>query len=175
MSRLVSTAALLLALTAVNYGQGLVGDNTPTATNQNVILITTIGGFLTLIATQIFAIWRESRNRKWDLADREAARREVRQHAETQRLETIQTAIDLAKVSNINRQHLVDHIEQNTAITKEAKKTAEAAYIAANNFNERLESLRKQLTDKAEQVDHIESVGVDTNQKVTDIKNKKEL
>lgn len=148
-----------------------VGD-APTAGNQWAILVTTVTGFFTLIATQMFALWRESRNRKWDLEDRAAARKEMRHHADTQRLETVQTALDLAKVSAYNKQQLEGHIVRNTEITIAAAEKADAAYKAANNFNEKLEELRRQLTSKAHQVDNIEETTSDTQQKVTEIKEK---
>lgn len=169
MAELVLTIAFALALSVTTATQGHDG-NPPTAENQTTILITTIAGFASLIATQVFALINESRKRKWDLADREAARREVRQHAETQRLETIQTAIDLAKVSNVNRQQLLTRIEHNTNLTQEAKQSAEAAYTAANNFNEKIETLKRQLASKSDTIDHIDEVSVDTNVKVTKLK-----
>lgn len=121
----------------------------PSATNQFAILVTTIAGFASLLATQLFQFYRENRNRKWDLQDRAAARKEVRDHAETQRLETMQTAIELARVSNINRDHLLGAIQANTQITADGAAKAEAAYSVANNFNTKLEALQKELVSMA--------------------------
>jgi hypothetical protein len=171
---MIGTVAFAFALTAAQALAQQAGAplDPPTGSNQSTILITTIAGFATLIATQTFALWRESRNRKWDLEDRMAARREMRAHAETQRLETIQTAIDLAKVSNINRQQLTDHISRNTEITQAAKDQAAAAYQVANNFNEKLENLRKQLAGAGGQLGTIEEASTDTNTKVTELRDK---
>lgn len=174
---LIGTFSLALALAVASAaGQVTPGQNPaidpPTGSNQSTILITTVAGFATLIATQIFALWRESRNRKWDLEDRAAARRETRTHAETQRLETIQTAIDLAKVSNINRHQLMQELKRNTDITVEAKEVAAAAHVAANNFNEKIEAMRKQLQGAGGTLGHIEEASTDTNEKVTELKEK---
>lgn len=125
------------------------GGSAPTASTQFAILVTTIAGVVSMLATQFFSMYRESRNRKWDLHDRSAARVEMRQHAETQRLETMQTAIELARVSTINRDHLLGAIKENTKITTEGASQAQAAYSAANNFNSKFEALQKQLQEMA--------------------------
>lgn len=168
MSRLTSAFTFMLALLIAYEGQTM--PDAATESNQSTILITTIAGFASLIATHIFSMWREHRNRRWDLQDREAARREMRQHAETQRIETIQTAVDLAKASHIASQRVLDRIDANTTITQAAKETAEAAYVAANSFNAHLDTLRSQLTQRADIINHIDEVGTDTNKKVDDIK-----
>lgn len=125
------------------------GNAAPTASNQFAILVSTIAGIASLLATQWFQIYRENRNRRWDLQDRAAARAEMRRHAETQRLETMQTAVELAKVSNINRDHLLGAIGENTRITSEGASKAQAAYSVANDFNEKFESLHKELQSMA--------------------------
>jgi hypothetical protein len=179
MTRLTmaGTAVFAVALAAAHVlaqqaAGGAAPVDPPTGSNQSTILITTMAGLATLFFTQAFALWRESRNRKWDLEDRMAARREMRAHAETQRLETIQTAIDLAKVSNINRQQLTEHLTRNTEITQAAKDQAAAAYQAADNFNEKLETLRKQLAGAGGTLGTIEEASTDTNAKVTELRDK---
>jgi hypothetical protein len=162
MTRTARICCVLLAcaLFAVSVGAGVVaqqqateisgaGGTQPTASNQFAILVTTIAGFASLLATHFFQMYRENRTRKWDLADRTAARLEMRQHAETQRLETIQTAIELARVSNINREHLLGAIDKNTKITSEAAGKAEAAYTVATDFQSKIESLHRELIEAA--------------------------
>jgi hypothetical protein len=113
------------------------------------LMITTVAGFASLLATHLFQFYRENRNRRWDLEDREASRQEMRKTAETQRVETIQTAIELARVSNINREHVLGAISKNTEITSEASAKAEAASVVvastATNFNDKLEALHSEL------------------------------
>lgn len=121
------------------------GLNAPTASTQFAILITTIAGVISMLATQIFAMFRESRNRKWDLQDRAAARAEMRENTRLLRLENMQTATELARVSMINSEHLLDVIKENTDITSRGASQAEAAYSEANNFNKKLEELHRQL------------------------------
>lgn len=135
----------------------------PTASNQFAILVTTIAGFASLLATQFFQMYRENRTRKWDLQDREQARAEMRRHAETQRLDTMQAAIELARVSNINRDHLMGAIKENTQITSEGTSKAEAAYLVASgvatDFSAKFEALHKELQSMALQPDKKEQGG----------------
>lgn len=128
---------------------GGAGVDVPSASTQFAILMTTIAGVVSMLATQFFAMYREGRNRKWDLQDRQQARAEMRMHAETQRLETMQTAIELARVSSINKEHLLGAIKENTLITTESATKAQAAYSAANDFNAKLEALQRQLQGMA--------------------------
>lgn len=140
-------AGVIAAQTDPSAGVGTA--SAPTASNQFAILVTTVAGFASLLATQFFAMYRENRNRKWDLQDRTQARAEMRAHAEVQREETLRTAIELAKVSNINRDHLLGAIEKNTSLTAKSAEQAEAAYSVANNFNEKLETLHSELQSMA--------------------------
>ncbi len=114
----------------------------PTGQGQAAILITTIAGFASLLATQLFQFYRENRNRRWDLEDRMKARAEIKKASEVQRLETIQTAIDVVRVSNINSSKLLGAIDKNTEISTDAGSKAEAAYNAANSFDARMEALQ---------------------------------
>lgn len=168
LPRLVATAVVVYAWFASVAAQS--PDASGVAVNQQTIWITSLIGFLSLLATQIFALWRESRNRKWDMEDRAAARAQSQKNAEAQRLETITTAIELARVATSHREQIVKEISHNTEITKSVGAKADAAYEAANNFNERLDKLRKVLASKSEQIDNIEEISGDTNQKVTDLK-----
>ncbi len=138
--------------------------------SDRTIWITSLIGFLSLMATQIFSLWRESRNRKWDLEDRAAARAQMQKNAELQRIETIQTAIDLARVTKLHGEEIVKEISRNTEITQSVGEKADAAYVAANNFNERLERLRKELASKGTQIDTIEEVTGETNDTVKELK-----
>jgi uncharacterized protein involved in exopolysaccharide biosynthesis len=153
--------ALICGLFAVSVCAGVLASQQaaadpaaaqPTASNQFAILVTTIAGFASLLATHLFQFYREGRNRRWDLQDRMSARQEMRNHAETQRVETLKTAIELARVSNINREHLLGAIKENTELTSEAGAKAEAAYTSANNFNEKLESLHRELAGLAKKL-----------------------
>lgn len=117
----------------------------PSASTQVAILITTVAGVVSMLATQFFAMYRESRNRKWDLQDRTAARAEMRENNRTLRLENMQTATELARVSMINSGHLLEAIKENTEITHGGASKAEAAYSEANTFNAKLEALHREL------------------------------
>jgi hypothetical protein len=121
------------------------GSAAPSASTQFAILLTTIAGMVSMLATQFFAMYRENRNRKWDLQDRETARAEMRENNRTLQIQNMQTATELARVSMINSGHLLDAIKENTEITTGGASKAEAAYSEANNFNKKLEALQLQL------------------------------
>ena len=147
---LMIVGPLLLSLSAAQQAQpsgtsSVDMPNMPTGSSQTYILITTIAGFASLLATHYFQMSREKRQREWDLQDRAQAREELRKHAETQRVETLQTAVELARISTINRQTLKKAIDDNTRITEEIGKRADEAYAAGNNFNAKLEDLQLQL------------------------------
>jgi hypothetical protein len=135
--------------------------------NQSYMIWTTVIGFLSLLATQIFGILRERRTRQWDLEDRASARLDAKMQAEAQRIETIQTAVQLAKVTQQGHAVIKREIEENTEITKQTAQKADAAYEAGNNFNVKLEELKRELFGKNEQIDHIETVTEDIQGKVT--------
>ena len=170
MRLIVMTVAFAFVMGVTTISQEQSGQAIGTASNQATLLTTTIIGFLSLLATQGFAMWRESRNRKWDQQDRQAAREELLQRSERQRLEVIDTAVQLAKVSNANRAHMSAEINRNTTLTEEVGTKADAAYHAANDFTNRLETLRRELLEARGQLEHVEDVSVDTNVTVKEIK-----
>lgn len=149
----------------------LMQSNTVTAqtssdSNSEGLWVTAIAGILTLLATNFFQIYRESRNRKWDIADRQEQRRREAIRAQAQHNSTIQTAFELAKVATRNRDDVIAKVDENTALTAEAVKAAGAAYEAGNSFNAKLEALTR---DYLERAGRIEETGSDTNVKVTSI------
>lgn len=152
----------------------------PTSTDQKTIWVTSIIGFLSLLATQLFAIWRQNqetkaaeRRRQWDLEDRERARNDLRQQYEAQRKETISTASEIARIHLQNTRRIVEEISKNTEITEAVGRKADAAYSAGNDFNRRMEEMRQQLFAKGTQIDTIEDVSKDTNEKVTELQESK--
>jgi seryl-tRNA synthetase len=86
-------------LTATDY-------TVPAVIGQIIILLTTIAGFL-------YTIYRENRNRRWDLQDRELARKELSQKLENQQEQVA------AKVV-VDHKKLIDKIDENTKITTDA-------------------------------------------------------
>lgn len=180
------TFAVMFALAVASASQDQSGE--ATASNQTTILITTIVGFLSLLATQGFTMWRErqaekarERQREWDLQDRASAREELRRRAEetkdevrrsseAQRMETIATAVQLARAAKRQNAELTDKLDRNTELTQMVGAKADAAYEVGNNFSQRLKELRDELSGKRAQIDHIEQVSEDTNEKVTELK-----
>jgi len=90
----------------------------------NFILITTIAGIVTTILTTFVSIYRENRNRKWDLEDRRTARDE-------QRNLIVENTAEQTKV-------LSTMIDENTELSKKA-------FTEANNFNNKLIALANQF------------------------------
>lgn len=162
----------------------------------------TILGLAGLLVTQIAQMLRESRNRKWDLADRAAARadaaakaeqlrletaaaaaqlrREQQAHAEAQRIATIQTAIELAKVSKVNRDRLIAAVAENTTLTETHAKAAREkldALLDKQGCNVTLDDIAAAVSETQEtvdatqrKVDEAKTVATDTNVKVTELK-----
>lgn len=146
----------------------------PSQWSASTILIVQGAGFLSLLLTNIFQMMRDSRNRKWDQQDRHEARLDSVRRANVQRVETIQAAVELAKLSKATRQEFVAELSKNTELTEEVGRKAAAAHTAANQFNEKLEHLKRVVLARGPQLDSIEDVAVDTNIKVSDLKGKDE-
>lgn len=155
----------------------------------------TILGFLGLLVTHLTQMWREGRNRKWDLADRAAARAEAaakaeqlrleaaqaaerlrieqQAHAEAQRIATIQTAIELAKVSKANRDRLIAAVAENTTLTESHAKAALGrldALLDKQGCNVTLDDIAAAVSETRDSVDEAKVVATDTNVKVTELK-----
>ncbi len=161
---------------ATHAQSGASESNIGTESNQSTIIWTSVIGFLSLLVTQFVSLWRdhqrresEKQQREWDLADRAAARAEVLKQVKEQKLETIETAVQLARVVNAQKEEITQQIRHNTEITKQTGRDAMAAIEAGNNYAQRVAELRKELFGKKGQLDHIEEVAVDTQEKVTEI------
>lgn len=105
---------------------------------QIVILIT---GLLTVV----IPLYREQRNRRWDLEDRERTARDLA--AKTQ------AAADLVRSEVVAAQQLVtkqtdmlrDRISDNTDLTSQAKDAAHQAYQEANHVNLKIAALQQDI------------------------------
>lgn len=91
-----------------------------TITGQIIILITTILGF-------IYTVYRENRNRRWDLEDRERARKELADKLEIQHAK-------VADKVNADQKVIIDKIQENTEISV-------SAFKEANDTNKKIEQL----------------------------------
>jgi hypothetical protein len=95
---------------------------------QIVLLITTIAGFA-------YNLYREARNRRWDMEDRERARRELAQRVE----------LATAKQATVATQHkdeILTTIDRNTQMN-------EKALHAANDVNRRIANIQRMFTENA--------------------------
>jgi type II secretory pathway pseudopilin PulG len=159
---------------AIVAAQDTTAGDLGTAQNQTVMIVTSIIGFLSLLATQLFSIYRDREQRKRDLQDRaearEAARQEARETANLLRREQLATATTLAQVNKKNTERVVAEVSRNTEITEAVGAKADKAYSAANEFTTRLEAMRNELYATGTQVDTIKETTDETKDIVTDIK-----
>lgn len=167
MNVLIMTIAFIGAWAITTFSQGT---DIGTVENQQTIIWTSIFGFLSLLATQLFSIWRDHLKGKRDKQERDDARATLAANLAAQKLETIETAVQLARVARQHNEAIAKQIAQNTELTKQVGEKAEAAYEIGNNFHQKMEALRQELYGSKTQIDHIEQVSEDTNVKVTEIK-----
>lgn len=105
---------------------------------QIILLITTLSGF-------VYTIYRENRNRRWDLEDRERARQELAQRVE---LATLRQA----SAATQHRDEIMEVIDKNTQMN-------EAALREANDVNRRIHDITRMFTEaKAEAQDAANTV-----------------
>ena len=149
---------VLLTLWAVSvYAQtGGVPDLMPAPEHpyDQMILVTTIIGFLTTITTLLLNTWKEARNRRWDLEDRRLARQDHdkkldNQTDELRRIAQLESELTRARAAQVEAelkaeaartakalqttQHvIVDKINENTEVSK-------SAFKEANDLNRKLE------------------------------------
>lgn len=121
----------------------------PTIMGQVLILLTTLLGFA-------YTIYRESRNRRWDLEDRERAR-----HDFTRRVESVKA--EQRTHGTINTRAIVAKIDENTAVNAEA-------IAAANQHNQKIADLTKLFLEGQDPPDVLETMhhAADTLHRVDD-------
>ena len=81
-----------------------------TMIGQVIIFLTTVAGF-------VFTIYRENRNRRWDLEDRARAREETIRHTTIAAVEVKRELDKQTRVVGQAHQELKQAIEDNTALT----------------------------------------------------------
>lgn len=143
--------------------------------SRNTIFLTLLFGFLTSISMQIFKIMDDRRKRRWELDDKEAARKraveaaelqrqELITRAEIQRIATIQTAVELAKLNKQNGDKFMQALIENTKITEQ---TGAKAHEMLARLEGRLSAVSG--GEGTPQLSDIAAVGQDTNTKVTQL------
>lgn len=115
---------------------------------QMMTLVAVVG---TGVGTTLIQIYRESRNRRWDIEDRELARREIAdklttaEHALAAKL--VQAERDLAVQTAAAQRVLVEKIEENTEMSR-------VAFAASNNFDAKADKLEQAYDRVAASVQH---------------------
>ena len=107
--------------------------------------ITAIGTILTPLILILFQLYRENRKRKWDIEDRDALAKKVKEEAESVATRNEKIAVQLALQADRNKKELSgqatghtrrveEAIAHNTELTAALEQKADRAYDAANNF-----------------------------------------
>lgn len=139
-------------------------------------------GIFTVIIQQAFAMWQASRNRQWDLEDRETKAAEVRAHLEEQarglkhdvqwtafevKEQLAQHNSTVQREAEVRTNKLITAVDKNTLVTqREAKVTqemlkentqiSEKAFEEANSVNTKIANLGLLVADGIDKVTPIE-------------------
>lgn len=132
--------------------------------NQFTILVTTVAGFLSTLLALAFQIFRENRNRKWDLENREFARKESAEKIEElKRLAQAEAQLTRARAARVEEEltkkvdaHDVKvaamqaKIDAHTRVSLEALRHAKDVSAKMTKMGEIIEGaqlLRRRLSD----------------------------
>ena len=150
---------ILAAMGAVQTtGQSLPGvsDGLPMDNDgQIIILITTVAGIVTTILGFLVQLYRERRNRAWELEDRQAT-------AEALRRETIMAAATLKTETAKTRDILMNKIEENTQINIDALKQANHVGDKLARIGALIDNVRTTKQIDKDQLDHVATVVEET-------------
>ncbi len=153
---MILMAALLIvtAVAAHDIGQPppSVQDGMPLDNQGQIyILITTVAGIVTTIIGFLVQLYRERRNRAWELEDR-------RLTAEALRRETMMAAATLKKETAHTRDVLVNKIEENTQINIDALKQANHVGDKLARIGTMIDNVRSKDRIDKDQLDHVATV-----------------
>jgi transcriptional regulator of heat shock response len=115
-----------------------------------LILITTIAGIVTTIIGFVVQLYRERRNRAWELEDRTLK-------AEALQQKTEQAAVALQKETQRTRDMLTRKIDENTQISVDAFREANAVNMKLARINAMIDGVRTQ-----EQLEQVAEIVKDT-------------
>jgi hypothetical protein len=115
-----------------------------------IILITTIAGIVTTIIGFVVQLYRERRNRAWELEDRRLTADALQQKNE-------QTAAALHKDTQRTRDMLARKIDENTQISVDAFREANAINVKLARIDAMIDGVRTQ-----EQLEHVAEIVTDT-------------
>jgi hypothetical protein len=119
-----------------------------------IILVTTLAGIVTTILGFVVQLYRERRNRAWELEDR-------RLTAEVLQRKTEQTAEVLKKETAMTRDVLVRKIDENTQINVDALRQANMVNSKLARIDSLIDGVRTQA-----QLDTVSAIVKDTKQVV---------
>lgn len=123
-----------------------------------IILVTTVAGIITTILGFVVQLYRERRNRAWELEDR-------RLTADTLSRKTEQTAEVLKKETEMTREVLVRKIEENTQINVDALRQSNFVSQRLTRIDALIDGVRTQT-----QLDTVAGIVKDTKHVVDETK-----
>lgn len=130
---------------------------------QWMILVTTVAGIITTILGFMVQLYREGRNRAWELEDRRLAAEELKR-------ETQEAAAVLKKETARTRDMLVKKIEENTQINVDALKQANHVSDKLARIDTIIDNVRTK-----DQLDHVAAVVDETKEVVSATKEDTEI
>jgi hypothetical protein len=134
------TAAVVAAQQPPSPPQSLAdGYLSAPAVGQIILFLTTVLGF-------VITIYRENRNRRWDLEDRERTAKALVAQVDT-------VSKTLATKTAASHDALATKIDENTELTATAISKASDAYKEANDVNQKLARLTELFTKVERDVD----------------------
>lgn len=144
-------------------------DTSVLASNQFAILVTTVIGFLSMLAAHAFQMWREGRQRRWDIEDRRDARNrqerqildqteELRRLQERHAAELKHTAEIEAELTRVRAQKIEE------ALKLEQQRARLAIEVSAGKLERKIEESR-QATEEVRNINVAALVAANDNQR----------
>jgi hypothetical protein len=132
------------------YLQSPASESSSLPQGELIILITTVAGIITTIIGFVVQLYRERRNRAWELEDRRLTAEALQQKNE-------QTAATLQKETQRTRDMLARKIDENTKISADAFSEANAVNVKLARIDALIDGVRTQA-----QLEHVAEIVTDT-------------
>jgi septal ring factor EnvC (AmiA/AmiB activator) len=145
--QLVPTETLVLIVPSLII-IAIMGATTLDTAGQGAViglLITTIFGFFSTLATMFYQGWSSARQRRWDREDREREADKIRQQLEASRIELTRQTAEHANLVAKRMARTEEKIDLNTKLTKAASDHAAEASRVGDDLNRKLETNQEQL------------------------------
>jgi hypothetical protein len=114
--------------------------------------------FFTMIVTTAVGLWTQNRNRKWDVEDRARNHQWDMEDRERIKKELRERMDEEARGREAVAKDLTKQIAENTAITKEVKVDAKAAYEEANSVNHKIMDVNQNIEKLGQLFDTVRAI-----------------